>query len=349
VHGQLGDLPGHRVPARYLAVDRRDLPRRPARWSRTAPTPSSSPTPGPTCPRCSPRSAGSVPASPSWRRSGAWSGWRRARPRTPRDSAPADTATTHTGSRPRTPASPTARPAPARRTGSCRTTRPWPSSNGTGRPAAERAAAAAPDPDLRRRERRRLVRTGARPRRPPPRRHRGVDRRGGRRPVTPHSTTAPLVSGPSPTHHPAPIKEQHVPASPAPAIHLPRGLPASGKSTLARRLAAPVPPMSPSTSTVAVCGRTARRRGTRIGPGAGGAGRVRGGGGRASGAGRDVVADRTSLNPEGLRRLEALGGRLVIHDLRHVRLADCLARDAARPPADRVGEDGIRALHRRWL
>ena len=62
-----------------------------------------------------------------------------------------------------------------------------------------------------------------------------------------------------------------------------------------------------------------------------------------------VIADRTNLNTEGLRRLEALGARLVIHDLRNVRLADCLARDAARPSATRVGADGIRALANRWL
>lgn len=68
-------------------------------------------------------------------------------------------------------------------------------------------------------------------------------------------------------------------------------------------------------------------------------------------AGRVVIADRTNLNPEGLRRLERLAPdvRIVIHDLRQVPLADCLARDAARPPATRVGADGIRALHRRWL
>lgn len=66
-------------------------------------------------------------------------------------------------------------------------------------------------------------------------------------------------------------------------------------------------------------------------------------------AGRDVVIDRTNLNPEGLRRLERLGARLVIHDLREVSLADCIARDAARPAATRVGEAAIRASWDRWL
>jgi predicted kinase len=141
-----------------------------------------------------------------------------------------------------------------------------------------------------------------------------------------------------------------MPASPAPALHLPRGLPASGKTTLARRLAA---------QGAAHVALDAHRR--RVWPDCPPSWDPYSGRGLAVqaafeaevagwlAAGRDVVADRTNLNGEGLRRLEALGGRLVIHDLRHVRLADCLARDAARPPADRVGEDGIRALHRRWL
>jgi predicted kinase len=137
---------------------------------------------------------------------------------------------------------------------------------------------------------------------------------------------------------------------PAPALHLPRGLPASGKSTLARRLAA---------QGAAHVALDAHRR--RVWPGCPPSWDPYSGRGLAVqqsfeaevagwlAAGRDVVADRTSLNPEGLRRLEALGGRLVFHDLRGTPLADCLARDAARPPADRVGADGIRALHRRWL
>lgn len=137
---------------------------------------------------------------------------------------------------------------------------------------------------------------------------------------------------------------------PTPALHLPRGLPASGKSTLARRLAA---------TGAAHVALDAHRR--RVWPDCPPSWDPYAGRGLAVqvafeaevaallAAGRDVVADRTNLNGEGLRRLEALGARLVIHDLRGMPLADCLARDAARPPADRVGEDGIRALHRRWL
>lgn len=136
-------------------------------------------------------------------------------------------------------------------------------------------------------------------------------------------------------------------------IHIPRGLPASGKSTLARRLAA-------TTGAVHVELDAIKRQ---VWPDVPTAYDPYSGPGLAVqeafelevavllAAGRDVVADRTSLNPEGLRRLERLApsARFVIHDLRGQLLADCIRRDAARPAATRVGPDSIRALHHRWL
>lgn len=135
-----------------------------------------------------------------------------------------------------------------------------------------------------------------------------------------------------------------------PTIHAPRGLPGAGKSTLARRLAA--------AGAAHVELDTHRRR---LWPDCPPSWDPYRGPGRAVqaafeaeiaewlAAGRDVVADRTSLDPRGLHRLERLGARLVIYDLRDVPVADCVARDAARPPRDRIGEDGIRAMAGRWL
>ena len=134
-------------------------------------------------------------------------------------------------------------------------------------------------------------------------------------------------------------------------VHVLRGLPGAGKTTAARRLVA-------RAGAVHVELDAHRRRvwpgcppswDPYTGPGLAVQASFENEVSRWLAAGRDVVADRTSLNPEGLRRLERLGARLVVADLRGVPLADCIARDAARPPHARVGEDGIRALHRRWL
>ncbi|MCZ4513510.1 AAA family ATPase, partial [Streptomyces sp. ActVer] len=135
-----------------------------------------------------------------------------------------------------------------------------------------------------------------------------------------------------------------------PRLHAPRGLPGAGKSTLARRLAAAGaahveldvhrrrlwPDCPPSWDPY---------RGPGVAVQAAFEAEIAG----WLAAGRDVVADRTNLHPRGLHRLERLGARLVIYDLRDVPLADCVARDAARPPRDRIGGDAIRALAGRWL
>lgn len=68
-------------------------------------------------------------------------------------------------------------------------------------------------------------------------------------------------------------------------------------------------------------------------------------------AGRDVVADRTHLDPRARERLELLApwARAVVHDLTGVPLGECIRRDAGRPVGERVGEAGIRELWGRWL
>lgn len=137
-----------------------------------------------------------------------------------------------------------------------------------------------------------------------------------------------------------------------PLLHLPRGLPGCGKSTLARKLAA--------TGAVHVELDAHRRRvwpacprswDPYTGPGLAVQVAFEAEIAELLAAGRDVVADRTNLHPEGIRRLQQLApqARLVVHDLRGVPLGACIARDAARPWRERVGESEIRALAERWL
>lgn len=139
---------------------------------------------------------------------------------------------------------------------------------------------------------------------------------------------------------------------PRPTLHLPRGLPGSGKSTLARRLAAEgvvhveldvfkrrlwpdVPPLYDPYAgrglRVHLAWETAVLE--------------------ALTAGRDVCADRTHLDPRAAARLRLLAPdvRVVVHDLTHVPLEVCIARDAGRPVGERIGEAGIRAMWQRWL
>lgn len=139
---------------------------------------------------------------------------------------------------------------------------------------------------------------------------------------------------------------------PAPTLHLPRGLPGCGKSTLARGLA--------SGGAVHVELDVFRRRlwpecPAIYDPYAGDGWRVHVAWEaevlQHLAAGRDVVADRTNLDGRAAARLRYLapGARFVVHDLTGVPLDVCIARDAGRPVGERVGEAGIRALWMRWL
>ncbi|GAA2705880.1 AAA family ATPase [Micromonospora olivasterospora] len=66
-----------------------------------------------------------------------------------------------------------------------------------------------------------------------------------------------------------------------------------------------------------------------------------------------VCVDDTNLRARTLRdwaRLAAdCGAGFEVHDFTDVPLDECLRRDAARPEADRVGEEAIRRLHHRYL
>ncbi|MGN9779559.1 phosphatase domain-containing protein [Micromonospora sp. H33] len=70
-------------------------------------------------------------------------------------------------------------------------------------------------------------------------------------------------------------------------------------------------------------------------------------------AGADVCVDDTNLRSRTLRDWADLaaryGAEFEVHDFTDVPLEECLRRDAARPEADRVGEAAIRRLHERYL
>lgn len=140
---------------------------------------------------------------------------------------------------------------------------------------------------------------------------------------------------------------------PAPTLHIPRGLPGCGKSTLARRLAA---------GGAAHVELDVFKR--RLWPGCPVLYDPYAGRGltvhlaweaevlRHLAADRDVVADRTHLDPRAADRLRRLApdARVIVHDMTAVPLAVCIARDAGRrDPLTRIGEPGIRALHDRWI
>lgn len=65
-------------------------------------------------------------------------------------------------------------------------------------------------------------------------------------------------------------------------------------------------------------------------------------------AGHDVIADDTNLDDRVVDELSALaadcGARVIVHDMRHVDVGLCIARDAGRPDAERVGKDRIRQM-----
>ena len=66
-----------------------------------------------------------------------------------------------------------------------------------------------------------------------------------------------------------------------------------------------------------------------------------------------VCVDDTNLRSRTLRDwaelAERFGAAFEVHDFTDVPLAECLRRDAARPDVDRVGEAAIRRLHERYL
>jgi predicted kinase len=70
-------------------------------------------------------------------------------------------------------------------------------------------------------------------------------------------------------------------------------------------------------------------------------------------AGVNVICDDTNLRRETVRDLRRLGrecgAEVVIRDFTEVPLEVCIARDATRPPDERVGEETIRGMHRRYL
>jgi predicted kinase len=70
-------------------------------------------------------------------------------------------------------------------------------------------------------------------------------------------------------------------------------------------------------------------------------------------AGVNVICDDTNLSATVVRELRALAGTtgadVVVKDFTDVSIEVCLARDADRPGDTRVGEEAIRAMHRRYL
>ncbi|MEN3304658.1 MAG: hypothetical protein V7603_860 [Micromonosporaceae bacterium] len=68
-------------------------------------------------------------------------------------------------------------------------------------------------------------------------------------------------------------------------------------------------------------------------------------------AGLNVISDNTNLNGTHVRVLTAVaraaGAEVVVRDFTDVDVAECVARDAARPVP--VGEEVIRAMWRRYL
>ncbi|GAA0540150.1 hypothetical protein GCM10010172_21750 [Paractinoplanes ferrugineus] len=67
----------------------------------------------------------------------------------------------------------------------------------------------------------------------------------------------------------------------------------------------------------------------------------------------DVIVDDTNLRAKTVREWAELAARhgatFEVHDFTDVPLEECLRRDADRPESDRVGEAGIRRMHERYL
>jgi predicted kinase len=70
-------------------------------------------------------------------------------------------------------------------------------------------------------------------------------------------------------------------------------------------------------------------------------------------AGLNVICDDTNLQTRYVKELGALaaacGATFVVRDFTDVPVEECVARDAAREPPERVGEAAIRAMSKRYL
>jgi predicted kinase len=70
-------------------------------------------------------------------------------------------------------------------------------------------------------------------------------------------------------------------------------------------------------------------------------------------AGLNVICDDTNLRAGTVRDLlrlgRACGAETVVRDFTQVPVEECVARDATRPADERVGEQAIRDMHRRYL
>jgi predicted kinase len=70
-------------------------------------------------------------------------------------------------------------------------------------------------------------------------------------------------------------------------------------------------------------------------------------------AGVNVICDDTNLRPRAVRDLAELGlacgATVVVRDFTDVPVDECVARDAQRPGDERVGEEAIRGMYRRYL
>jgi predicted kinase len=70
-------------------------------------------------------------------------------------------------------------------------------------------------------------------------------------------------------------------------------------------------------------------------------------------AGLNVICDDTNLRTRYVKELTALatacGADVVVRDFTDVPVEECVTRDAGREPPERVGEEAIRAMWRRYL
>lgn len=128
-----------------------------------------------------------------------------------------------------------------------------------------------------------------------------------------------------------------------------RGLPASGKTTLARRMQPYVTRVNRDDLRIMLHGKRlfaqwAEEQITRIQYAT-----VE----TLLRSNADVIVDDTNLRPSRVREWAELAARfratLEVHDLTDVPVAECVRRDAARPPGLRVGEDAIRQMYDRYL